>query len=796
MKIDELDLKPTIIDFLKSEGYDELFEPQERAVKSGLFDEKKNFLITIPTASGKTLIAMLAILSHLSKHKTKAVYLTPLRALTSEKFEEFKKLEQVDLGQKIKVAISTGQEKTKIRLEDADIIFLTNESMDAHMAFQSKWIENIGLVISDEIHLIGDADRGPTLEMVLTRFRPKFRTKIQLDLKNNPFQISPKIIGLSATVSNSIQLANWLNCELIESDFRRVPLSETVYCNNTLYDKNYEEFDHANYVRNEDGTPTDRHKKSWIGLGLETVEKDAQCLIFSQSRRNAVAWAKDAGTEIEKLLSPEELNILTKISENIVPKEKDNQTKLIHDLAKVVKQGSAFHHAGLDQKSRSIIETEFKNGHIKLLTATPTLAAGVNLPARRVIIQTVKRFTNNGMEDISVLEYKQMCGRAGRPQFDDQGESVIISSNENYYNDLDDYVNGEVEPLESKTLYNDSTLRINLLGFIKNNSRKKDKKFSSISLEKILDFFSKTFGSYQLQHNTLAKEKFDDEYNNLEGYLDLEDSDKNIVDKLFDDAEISKNSNLIKKINKQLEILKKDGVIDEKKGYRITSFGEKVFALRIDPEIASEMHIHAENSVSGSKHTSGILHMITNLSGTSSQKIEDEEKIKELPHYNYSEKLYAGQDLDKNINKNLFILLHYIDGLSYADMSSRYKIEPGDVYYFTTQIRTILYSFQKIVEFWYEYASKNDDNLLASKYDILIDELEVLRLRTKHGVKDTHLHLVAIYNIGRVKAQQLYKNGYKNKDALKKATQKKLTAIDKIGPKDAETIMKHIREKL
>ena len=83
MKISDLDLDSQLINFLQSEGYDELFEPQEQSVKAGLFDEKKNFLITIPTASGKTLIAMLAILSHLSKHKTKVVYLTPLRALTS-----------------------------------------------------------------------------------------------------------------------------------------------------------------------------------------------------------------------------------------------------------------------------------------------------------------------------------------------------------------------------------------------------------------------------------------------------------------------------------------------------------------------------------------------------------------------------------------------------------------------------------------------------------------------------------------------------------------------------------------
>ena len=95
MKISKLDLEPAAIDFLTSEGYKELFEPQEQSIRAGLLDDKKNFLITIPTASGKTLIAMLAILSHLSKHKTKVVYLTPLRALTSEKFEEFKKLREI-----------------------------------------------------------------------------------------------------------------------------------------------------------------------------------------------------------------------------------------------------------------------------------------------------------------------------------------------------------------------------------------------------------------------------------------------------------------------------------------------------------------------------------------------------------------------------------------------------------------------------------------------------------------------------------------------------------------------------
>ena len=134
------------------------------------------------------------------------------------------------------------------------------------------------------------------------------------------------------------------------------------------------------------------------------------------------------------------------------------------------------------------------------------------------------------------------------------GESVIISNLSEYEEDLDGYVRGEVEPLESKTLKNSSTLRINLLGFIKNKSRKKGTKQSYVSFEKILDFFSRTFGSYQEQHDMLAKEKFDNEYENLEGYLELEDPDKKIINKLYDDTKPPEK--LIKQIEDELEKLK------------------------------------------------------------------------------------------------------------------------------------------------------------------------------------------------------------------------------------------------
>jgi len=736
MKVSELKLESAAIDFLKLEGYDELFEPQERSVKAGLFDEKKNFLITIPTASGKTLIAMLAILSHLSKHKTKVVYLTPLRALASEKFEEFKKLEKLSLGRKVKVALSTGDSKErKEKLEDADIIFLTNESMDANMAFQQDWIYDIGLVVSDEIHLIGDETRGPTLEIILTRLRSGFIGK-------NP----PRIIGLSATISNSNELADWLDCELVESAFRRVPLSEAVYSRHIITNQDREETE-GNLTKNRQES---RHQKDWIGLGLDTVDDGDQCLIFAMTRKNAVGWAKEAGRDVVKMLTENERKELEKISKAILPKDSYDNTKLTTELAQSVKNGTAFHHAGLDQRCRTIIENEFKNHHIKLLTATPTLAAGVNLPARRVVIPSVMRYTNNGLEKISILEYKQMCGRAGRPQYDDMGESIIIAKG---YPDeiLEYYVDGEPEPLESKTLDEDSSLRINLLGFIYTAS-----KFSAASYEKIIKFFSQTFAAYQL-------------------------SDDSILEK---------------KISKQLEKLKEYGMITGENGFKPTKFGIRIFYLRIDPETAFNMTGYVEDYVRGTKHTFGILHMITNLPEFYLRYPIPEKYQEDMDDLiNKNEKLYTQQKFSsEDCFKSLLILYKWIDAMTYQNMSEHFDAEPGDIFYIKENAKDLVYIFTEIVKFWRDYAQENEQKRIVSEYQNLIDESDLLKQQIIHGVPEKYLELVRINQIGRVRAQILYKNGYRDRISLKNASLEKLAAIDNIGMTIAKNIKSQVEK--
>ena len=394
MKIEKLELPKPAIDFLLTEGFSKLYPPQADCIDAGLLDGK-SILISAPTASGKTLTAILCMLSYISKNTGKVIYLSPLRALASEKFTEFKKLEKIDLGKKIKVGISTGDfENIEKNLEKNNVLVLTNEKMDSIIRHGAEWIDEIGLVIADEIHLIGDESRGPTLEMILT--------KLKL------FESKPQILGLSATITNSDELANWLDCKLVKNNWRPVPLSEGVYDAGGVIMNDGKKFEVEPSIR---GIPID--------LGVQSVKDGGQSLVFAETRTRSKALATKAADIVSQFLEKNESEELEKISKKIL--SNNEHTELVKTLATLIKKGVAFHHAGLNQNCRQTIETEFRKGTIKLLSSTPTLAAGVNLPARRVVISNINRYNAKvgANRPISILEYKQLCGRAGRPQYDD-----------------------------------------------------------------------------------------------------------------------------------------------------------------------------------------------------------------------------------------------------------------------------------------------------------------------------------------------------------------------------------------
>ena len=706
MKIEKLDLPELAIEFLKSQGFEKLYPPQADSVKSGLLGEQ-SILVSAPTASGKTLIAMLAMLSYLSKNKGKVIYLSPLRALAAEKLSEFKKLEKIPLGNKIKVGISTGDfESLEKNLEKNNVLILTNEKMDSMIRHGAEWIEEIGLVITDEVHLIGDESRGPTLEMVLTQLK-------RLDTK-------PQIVGLSATITNSDEIANWLDCKLVKNDWRPVPLSEGVCDAGEVTMSNGKTFEIERSLR---GTPID--------LGVQSVQQGGQSLVFAETRTRSKSLATKAADAVSQILEKKDLTELEKTSKKIL--SQNEHTDLVKTLALLVKKGVAFHHAGLNQKCRETIETEFRKGTIKLLSSTPTLAAGVNLPARRVVISNVNRYNAKvgANRPISILEYKQLCGRAGRPQYDDYGESIIVG-NGNIEDLIDHYINGEPEPIVSK-ITDDKSLRTHVLSVIVTNP--------GIKKDEILEFFLQTLGGLQSRKPTI---KF--------------------------------------AIDISLRFLSSEYLIVKKgERYAATEFGKKTSMLYVDPLTATYFRDAVENVSQDRSHPFGFLHLISNCEEffpKFSLRNKDYESASLLIENNSSELLEPISEYD--CSRSLLALHAWITESSELSLSDSLGIESGDMHRMAETANWLLYCLREISK----HVERAD----------LLEELDNLRKRIVYGIREELLDLVRVKGIGRVRARILYKHGIKNLNDLAKTPVDKLAEIDKIGSTIADNIKSELRK--
>jgi len=706
MKIEKLDLPDTAIEFLKSQGFEKLYPPQADSVESGLLDGK-SILVSAPTASGKTLIAMLAMISYLSKNDGKVIYLSPLRALAAEKFSEFKKLEKVALGKKVKVSISTGDyENIEKNLEKSDVLILTNEKMDSIIRHGAEWVEEIGLVIADEVHLIGDENRGPTLEMILT----------QLKL----LETNPQIVGLSATITNSDEIANWLDCKLVKNDWRPVPLSEGVCDAGEVTMNDGKVF---SVERSICGTPID--------LGVQSVKEGGQSLVFAETRNRSKSLATKAADTISQILEKKDLVELEKTSKKIL--SENEHTELIKTLAFLVKKGVAFHHAGLNQNCRETIEKEFRKGTIKLLSSTPTLAAGVNLPARRVIISNINRYNAKvgANRPISILEYKQLCGRAGRPQYDDYGEAIIVG-NGNTEDLIDYYINGEPEPIISK-ITDDKSLRTHILSVVVTHP--------GIKKDEILEFFLQTLGGLQSRKPTI---KF--------------------------------------AIDISLRFLSSEYLLI-KKGERFaaTEFGKKTSKLYIDPLTATYFRDAIENVSQNRKHTLGFLHLISNCEEfypKFSLRNKDYESASLLIENNSSELLEPISEYD--CSRSLLALHAWITESSELSLSDNLGIESGDMHRIAETANWLSYCLREISK----HVERAD----------LLEELGNLRKRIVYGIREELLELVRIKGIGRVRSRILYKHRIKNLDDLAKIPVNKLAEIDKIGLTLADNIKSELRK--
>jgi helicase len=704
------------------------------------------------------MIALIAAMNILKKG-LKVVYLTPLRALTTEKFQDFRIFEELGLFEReIKVKVASSDYSSAGReLAQADVIVLTNEKMDSLIRHRSEWIHEVGLFVADEVHLIGERERGPTLEMMLTKIRKMYS--------------QAQVLALSATIENSSEIARWLDCELIDSNWRPTRLVEGVYEHGSL------RLNDADKVSKKLSSSAWNTSTAAIDVAMECIEDGGQAMIFGETRKRTISLAQKAAQVVYKKLDTIARKSAANVALEILEKGEDIAiTRILSDL---VSKGVGFHHAGLGVLTRNLVEKSFKAGVIKLLTTTPTLAAGVNLPARRVILASVFRYDSEygGNMPISVLEYKQICGRAGRPSYDTFGEAIIIAdARVNAEEIYDHYILGTPEPICSQ-LTNDRSIRIHVLSTIST--------LPGIKKSEIYDLFGSTLLA-QSKSKASIMSRLDSAISYLERqsltksrnnrYISTEFG-KQISLLYIDPSTGVEFRNAVESIENKIRGDKRTAIV----GISDSSEHESAFSAH-DCHKDSEYSDGDSNDKNNCSHTLGFLHLITDSPdfypkfALRKKDIEEfcsdieqhrNEQIRPINEYECSRSFWA---LHKWINESTDKVL--------SDMIG---IEPGDMHRIVEVAEWLTYSLYEVAK-------------IMRRSDLLI-EIHRLRLRIKYGVKEELLALIRLKGIGRVRARSLYEAGFTDLSKIANASEAHLSVVSNIGPTIAKTIKEQMQNK-
>ncbi|MFI5414370.1 MAG: DEAD/DEAH box helicase, partial [Candidatus Lutacidiplasmatales archaeon] len=435
VSLDSVPIPPDVRAILEADGITSLYPPQAEALGPALAGE--SLVLAAPTASGKSLVAYLALLRAFRAGRT-GLYLVPLRALAQEKYDELRAFES--LGAKIGLSIGDF-DLSNAALDKLDILVATSEKADGMLRKRTPWLERLGTVVADEVHLMRDPDRGPTLEVSLTRLR-----RLVSDLQ---------VVALSATVGNSSEIADWLKARHIASDFRPVPLKSGVYHDGRILFTDLS-------IRDIPG-PGDALPR----LVRDVIRGGGQALVFVNTRKGSEQTAAALAATVRATLGPDE-RTSARMAADELGSVAEEETEGIRRLSHLLPDGVAFHNASLTNPERRVVEHAFRNRVLKVLVATPTLAAGINLPARRVIVRDTTRYDDHlGMQaPISAMEVQQMCGRAGRPRFDTAGEAVLLARSEDEAERfLDQYLSAPPERVQSR-LAAEPALRMHLLALV------------------------------------------------------------------------------------------------------------------------------------------------------------------------------------------------------------------------------------------------------------------------------------------------------------------------------------------
>ncbi|CAH1967457.1 unnamed protein product [Acanthoscelides obtectus] len=421
IKLSSWGLPSEVLKKYESKNLHSMFHWQVECLrKQNVLENCKNLVYAAPTSAGKTLVAEILAIKTVLDRRKKVIFILPFISIVQEKMYYFQNL----LGSSgIRVEGFMGSYNPPGGFSSVQIAICTIEKANSliNRLLEEEKVSDVGTILVDEIHMLGDPSRGYLLELLLTKL-------LYISKKNT--NINLQIIGMSATLPNLDQLANWLDAELYTTDFRPIPLYEQAHVCGEIYDKDLKL---VRKLKPLEGIATDTD--NILQLCLETIQESCSVLIFcptknwceSLAQQIAMSFCKlgNAKSEWGELLR---LQLNTNLIMEVLEQLKFCPVGLDNLLCKSVSFGVAFHHAGLTMDERDIIEGAFRSGALRVLIATSTLSSGVNLPARRVIVRT-PMFHG---KPIDTLSYRQMIGRAGRMGKDSMGESILICQKNDY----------------------------------------------------------------------------------------------------------------------------------------------------------------------------------------------------------------------------------------------------------------------------------------------------------------------------------------------------------------------------
>ena len=771
-------------------GISQLFPPQARALPNSL--DGRNLMLAIPTASGKSLVAHITMAHRLSNDLKgmRGVYIVPLKALASEKFRELSEIcKSVDL----KVGLAIGDRSSENNfVEDSDVLVCTSEKLDSMLRSNPSLMDDIGIVVADEFHLLQDPSRGPTLEILLSRIRHRVE--------------GAQILALSATVGNANDLAEWLDADLVKSEWRPIALYSGTL---TGLDLRYHSVESPG---GDFSLPEPKRLDGGVNKNLhsvldDTTEMSKQMLVFVASRSSAQKEARELSKHVKSKLDAGGHNFSDSVTESwdemansLSVRESGSVTAKA--LANAVRGGVGFHHAGLTSSQRRVVEEGFRTGNLLCIVATPTLAQGVNLPASRVVIRDSRRWSTVAARSmpLPVMEVRQMMGRAGRPGFDEFGESFLVSKSKQDEDSLIDlYLKGESEDVTSKlanpgaqNAEEDGALLAHILSIVATAGID--------DRDAISRFLSKTFLSSQMNPETLEARTDDVLYWLCEnGMIERRGESKQVENRIKESKTAEREEDWQDEMpswaNSATAIPGLDLIPKEEAPRRLTPRrGPAIFGFKkasmykpsdsFIPEPAAMTYAPTQlgarvsrlylNPISGRIIQDGLRKAIGIISGEDNvgqvsplsllhlasctpdflplwPRKNDYGAIQEVLHGREREFLSTTTDLEEERRmKGALVVNSWMDEDSLDSIENDWGVQAGDLRSRVELIEWLLYAMRRIL-------SEDEDlgRMDRSAHKILYESIDEVHRRVRYGCKADILGLVAIRGVGRVRAREM-----------------------------------------